>query len=81
MRLILKMVDELRHSVDGNTRCVWAGGTCASFPDFCDNRQFRVIYCVHSHLGVCYVTVLKLKSYIRSYICRDCLISRNMKIS
>jgi hypothetical protein len=23
---------------------------CASFPDFCDNRQFHVIYCVSSHL-------------------------------
>jgi len=22
-----------------------------SFPDFCDNRQFHVIYCVSSHLG------------------------------
>jgi len=25
------------------------GGTCASFPDFCDNHQFHVIYCVYSH--------------------------------
>ena len=25
------------------TRCAWAGGTGASFPDFCDNRQFYVI--------------------------------------
>jgi len=23
---------------------------CASFPDFCDNRQFHVIYCVSSRL-------------------------------
>ena len=30
------------------TRCVWAGGTYMSFPDFCDNRQFYVIYCVYS---------------------------------
>jgi len=26
------------------------GEPCASFPDFCDNRQFHVIYCVSSHL-------------------------------
>ena len=25
------------------TACGWAGGTCASFPDFCDNHQFHVI--------------------------------------
>ena len=31
-----------------NTRCAWAGGTGASFPDFCDNCQFYVIYCVYS---------------------------------
>ena len=24
------------------TRCAWAGGTCVSFPDFCDNCQFHV---------------------------------------
>ncbi len=23
---------------------------CASFPDFCDNRHFHVIYCVYSRL-------------------------------
>ena len=23
---------------------------CASFPDFCDNHQFHIIYCVSSHL-------------------------------
>ncbi len=29
------------------TRCAWAGGTYyASFPDFCNNRQFHVIYWV-----------------------------------
>jgi hypothetical protein len=26
------------------TRCTWAGGTYASFPDFCNNHQFYVIY-------------------------------------
>jgi hypothetical protein len=32
-----------------NTRCAWAGGTYyASFSDFCDNRQFYVIYCDYS---------------------------------
>ncbi len=31
-----------------NTRC--AEEPCASFPDFCDNRQFHVIYCVSSRL-------------------------------
>ena len=33
-----------------NTRCEWAGGTCESFPDFCANHQFHVIYCLYSHL-------------------------------
>ncbi len=33
-----------------NTCCAWAGGACASFPDFCNNRQFYVIYCVYSRL-------------------------------
>jgi hypothetical protein len=23
---------------------------CASFPDFCDNHQFHIIYCVYSRL-------------------------------
>jgi hypothetical protein len=32
-----------------NTRCAWAGGTYyASFSDFCNNRQFYVIYCDYS---------------------------------
>jgi hypothetical protein len=29
-----------------NTHCVWAGGTCANYPDFFENHQFHVIYCV-----------------------------------
>ncbi len=29
-----------------NTRCMWAGGTYANYPDFCKNHQFHVIYCV-----------------------------------
>jgi hypothetical protein len=29
-----------------NTRCAWAGGTCANYPDFFENHQFHVIYCV-----------------------------------
>ena len=31
-------------------RCAWAGETCVSFPDFCYNHQFHVIYCVYSRL-------------------------------
>ena len=34
-----------------NTRCAWAGGTCANNPDFFENHQFHVIYCVT--LGAC----------------------------
>jgi hypothetical protein len=29
-----------------NTRCARAGGTCANYPDFLENHQFHVIYCV-----------------------------------
>ena len=29
-----------------NTCCVWAGGACVNNPDFCENLQFHVIYCV-----------------------------------
>jgi hypothetical protein len=29
-----------------NTCCVWAGGTNANYPDFCENHQFHVIYCI-----------------------------------
>ena len=29
-----------------NTRCTWAGGTYVNYPDFCENHQFHVIYCV-----------------------------------
>ena len=29
-----------------HTRCTWAGGTCANYPDFFENHQFHVIYCV-----------------------------------
>ena len=29
-----------------NTRCAWAGGTCVNYPDFFENHQFHVIYCV-----------------------------------
>ena len=36
-----------RFSAQFYTRCAWAEGTCASFPDFCNNRQFHVIYCVY----------------------------------
>ena len=25
---------------------------CVSFPDFCNNCQFPVIYCISSHLGI-----------------------------
>ena len=32
-----------RGGVGAYARCTWAEGTCASFPDFCDNRQFHVI--------------------------------------
>jgi hypothetical protein len=28
-----------------NTRCAWAGGTCANYPNFFENHQFHVIYC------------------------------------
>jgi len=28
----------------------WMEEPCASFPNFCDNRQFHVIYCVSSRL-------------------------------
>ncbi len=28
------------------TRCAWAGGTCVNYPDFFENHQFHVIYCV-----------------------------------
>ncbi len=39
------------HIVDSwfwrNTRCAWAGGTWfANYPDFFENHQFHVIYCV-----------------------------------
>jgi hypothetical protein len=36
----------MNDQIDQNTRCAWAGGTSyyyASFPEFCDNRQFYVI--------------------------------------
>ena len=39
------------HRIDINT--LTARGLeepCASFPDFCDNHQFHVIYCVSSRL-------------------------------
>jgi len=29
-----------------NTRCAWAGGTCAKYPDVFENNHFHVIYCV-----------------------------------
>jgi hypothetical protein len=35
-----------RHTVGANTRCAWAGGTCANYPDFFENHQFHVIFCV-----------------------------------
>jgi len=41
-----------------NSHCAWAGGTCASFPDFCDNCQFQVIYCVYSRLLELYTVSL-----------------------
>ncbi len=28
------------------TRCAWAGGTCVNSPDFFENHQFHVTYCV-----------------------------------
>ena len=28
------------------TRCMWAEGTYANYPDFCEDHQFHVIYCV-----------------------------------
>ena len=29
-------------SHEKNTRCAWAGGTCANYPDFFENHQFHV---------------------------------------
>ncbi len=29
-----------------NTRCTWAGGTYANYPDFCKNHQFHIMYSV-----------------------------------
>ncbi len=34
------------NKITKNTRCAWAGGTCANFPDFFENHHFHVIYCV-----------------------------------
>jgi hypothetical protein len=28
------------------TRCAWAGGTCANYPDFFEYHQFHIMYCV-----------------------------------
>ena len=37
------------------THCTWAGGTYANYPDFCENHQFHVIYCVTLAYYVLYV--------------------------
>ena len=42
------------HHVETNTRCAWAGGTYASFPDFCNNRQFYVLFTVFTLANVLY---------------------------
>ena len=33
-----------------NTHCAWAGGTCASFPDFCDNHLSCNLLCLLSFM-------------------------------
>jgi hypothetical protein len=38
--------DGVRFYTGKNTRCAWAGGLYANYPDFCKNHQFHVIYCV-----------------------------------
>ena len=34
---------------------------CASFPDFCDNPQFHVIYCVSSRLRTLFQRIFDLR--------------------
>ncbi len=44
----------------------WAGGTCASFPDFCDYHQFHVIFTVFTLANVLYFKDFMIHDHVDS---------------